>query len=141
MRVSGVPHFKVGIGVLEVVAALGIVEPVFNEEVDKDNIGVGANAIDFSTLIPRLIGSQVLGGSMRDHFLCGRIVLMTSITVSIPDGSSVVAGLIVVALRMEGKSADHLPYLVVVHLEVLSPVDIAEVLRESIAAASNDQVE
>jgi hypothetical protein len=125
MDISGVPDLEAGICIFEVVAALRVVEPVLDVEMDEDDVGIGSDAVYFSTLISRLIGSQVFSGSMGDYFFSGRIVLRAGIAIGVPHSPGVVSGLIVIALSMEGEAADHASDLVVIGFKVLSSLHVA----------------
>lgn len=81
MNISGVSHFEVCIGVLEVYAALGIIESIPDNKVDKNYVCIGPDSINLSALISRLIRSQVLGGDMGDHFFSSCVVLSSGVSV------------------------------------------------------------
>lgn len=134
-------HLEAGISIFEIVAALWVMEPVLNVEMNEDDVSISPDSIHFSTLISGFIGSQVFSGSMGDYFFSGGIVFGTSIAISIPNSPGVMSGLIVIALSMEGEPADHGPDLVVVVFKVLSSFHVAEIGGECIAATPYDEVE
>lgn len=141
MNVPGIPHLEVCIGSLEVVAALGVIESILNKEVNEDYVCICSNAINFTTFISGLVRGQIFSGCMSDHFLSSCVMLGPSIAVSVSDSSSVMSGFVMIAFSVKGKSADHLPNLIVVNLEIFTSINIAQILSECIAAASDDQIE
>lgn len=141
MCISSISDLESGICIFEVVAALRVMEPILDVEMNEDDIGIGSNSVYFSTLISGLIGSQVFSGSMGDYFFSGSIVFSTSIAISISNSSGMMSSLIVIAFGMEGEAANHTSDLVVVGFEVLSSFYIAEIGGECIATATYDEIE
>lgn len=141
MDISSMSHLKAGVCIFEVVAALRVIEPILDVEMDEHDVGIGSNSIYFSTLISGLIGSKVFSGSMCDYFFSCGVVLSASIAVGIPDMPGMMPGLIVIALSMEGEAAYHGSDLVVVGFKVLSSFYVAKIGGECVTAAANDEIE
>jgi hypothetical protein len=60
------------------------------------------------------------------------------ISIGICDSSSMMVNFIMIALCSECKFSNHLPQPIIIGLKVFAFVDMAEVLRQSIATTSNN---
>jgi hypothetical protein len=128
--ISSMPHFKVCIGIFEVVTTLRVIESISHVEMDEDHICIRTNSIDFSTFIPCLIRSQVLGCSMSDHFLCSCVVFVMSIAIRVFDRSRVVSSFIMITFSVKGKTSNQSSHSVVLGFKIFTPFDVTQIFSE-----------
>ena len=101
MCIKGVPPLEPVEKVVEALLTLGVWKPVPDQEVDKDDWGRCPYLVDGSTLVSGFYRVQVFSGSMGDHFLSGRIVLRSRISIGISNSPCVMSGLIVKAFSIK----------------------------------------
>lgn len=88
-------------------SALVIQEPVMHFIVDKDNICLGSNIVDVSTLILGVEWVEILRGCMGDNFLCGCVMFGFSVPIRVSHCASMMSRFIVITFSVELKLPGH----------------------------------
>ena len=97
--------------------------------------------VHIPTIIIALPWVDLLSGCVRDYFLLGCVVLCLRVAVGVGDCARVVAGLIVVALGIEGKVTLGRPVSIVGSLKVGAVLDVSKVSEELVAAKCDYQIQ
>lgn len=125
---------------VEPVLAVGVGEAVVDLEVDEDDARHRLYSVDRSALILGWDWVQVLIGCVGHHLLLCVVVFVPLMPVLFPHAPCVVSCLIVIALCTEPKMSNHVPHSFVVFFEVLTKIDVSEVVSHVVGRTAEDDI-
>ena len=125
---------------VEPVLAVGVGEAVVNPEMDEDNACHCLYPVDRPALILGWDRVQVLIGLVGHHLLLRVVVFVPLMPVLIAHAPCVMSCLVVIALCTEPKMSNHVPHSFVIFFEVLTKIDVSEVVSHVVGRTAKDEV-
>ena len=140
VHVPRISQLELLIIVVKPVLTVCVGEAVVDPEVNEDDARHRLYPVDRPTFILGRDRVQVLIGLVGHHLLLRVVVLMPLMPMLVLYTPCVMSCLIVVALCTKPKMPDHVPHSFVVFFEVLTMIDVSEVVSHVVGCTAKDKI-